>query len=193
MFNTISSRVILATSGCGGGSGGPRSVYNYLSSFLGDTNTTVYSLNTIPNSVEKNVQYIIQCINNIIDKFDEIYLMGWSMGGATIINVAHRAITNKIKGIILLATQGAETSAIHYLNIPIIFIHGKNDTVLSYKISLRMYEQYKYSKKLIFIDKVNHNFGENVLEFAATIAYNIHVMFFPESKVKYFDSLIRLN
>ncbi len=171
------TNLLIGTSGCGGGSGGPNGVYHYMGKYLEDFNMQVYSIDTIPDDVEPNVSLISDVILENLDNYKNFYLAGWSMGGATAIKVAHYINNiigiNRVKGIVLLATQGAEMDDIDNLKIPILFIHGNNDRVLSHKISERLHKEYKYRKKLIILDKLGHNFMQDANKFAEFVSYEI--------------------
>ncbi len=177
--------LLIATSGCGGGCGGPWGVYDDLQPYLEKRNMVVMSINTIRKSVDKNVSLITKTILDNIDVYRHFYLMGWSMGGATVIQVAHKINheldLNKVKGIVLLATQSAKTKMIEDLDIPIIFYHGKEDTVLRHKISIRMHKRYKHKKMLVLFDKLNHDFTDNTVWFAKIIAEDMANLFIESS------------
>ena len=173
--------LLIGTSGCGGGNGGPSGVYHYLGKYLNDFDVDIYSVDTIPNSVEENVKYISKIIIEQASNYRWIYLAGWSMGGATVIQVAHYINNvlklNKVRGIVLLATQGAGTKNIQDINVPILFIHGDNDRVLSHQISERMHSEYTKRKKLVLIKDVVHNFLNDVDKFANIISNEVISLF----------------
>ena len=59
--------LLIGTSGCGGGNGGPNGVYHHMEKYLKNFNVDVYSIDTIPNNVEPNVTYITNIILNQLD------------------------------------------------------------------------------------------------------------------------------
>lgn len=177
-------KLLITTCGSGGGNSGPDGIFEYFQSFLGNT-FQVFNCKTYPNKIGINVGYLLRLIDESIHYgFKEIYLCGWSMGGATVIQAAYYANTtynpNPVKGIILFATQGAKTDLINKIDIPILFIHGKNDSVLSFNISEKMHNNYKYNKKILLLNGFGHNFKNNKInnqEFARYVVNEIVVFF----------------
>ena len=162
--------LFVTTCGCGGGSVGPNYIYEHLQNAFRQKirNCDLLMCDTIPNKVGPNVRRMIDNIEwkHRESGYNDFYLIGWSMGGATVIQTAHQ-INNKnavpgakVKGIILFATQGAGTGAINLLNVPILFIHGKQDTVLTPECSISLYQGYSHQKQLVLIDKTSHGFVE---------------------------------
>lgn len=170
-------KLIICVSGSGGGNGGPFGVYNYLQNYYCPNEFQIVLYDTIPRDVHNNVDVIINFISKIYKSYSEIYLIGWSMGGATVVNVAHK-INNILKfctinGLVLLATQSAEIENVYKLNISLLLIHCKNDAVLSYRISERIYNKYNNNnKKLIIVDGIGHHFTRDANYFASFIYQN---------------------
>ena len=148
--------------GSGGGYEGPMSSYLYL--FENIKNIDIHLIDTEPGIISVNVARMMLKIKKDLDKYNNIYLIGWSKGSATVTQVAYFVNTflkkDYVKGIIYLAPQGAEMKLIAELNCKIALIHGKNDTVLSYTISERLYNYYKYEKEIYLLDNQPHDFSD---------------------------------
>lgn len=106
------------------------------------------------------------------------------MGGATMIKVAHE-LREFTRGILLLATQSAETQKIKDLSIPIMFIHGTNDTSLNYFANtVSLYQEYKGEKKLILLKGMGHTFDDNSKRFSQFLASKMSQFFKLNIEVK---------
>lgn len=156
--------LLITTCGCGGGMYGPNGLYMYLKEKLRG-NFDVITCDTVPNKIAPNVKILLDKIYNLdMNLYSNIYLIGWSMGGATVIRTAHlvnnvfKNKSRKISGLVLFSTQLGFTRDIKYLNIPIFFVHGKNDSVLSHEISERLYDNYEYHKMILLIENCCHNY-----------------------------------
>jgi len=97
-----------------------------------------------------------------LDKYDEVYIIGWAMGGAVAIQTTyytHNFVKpSYIKGIILLATQYSQTDLISYIDTTIIFIHGTIDKVVPCHVSQRLYDKYQHQKHICIVPNQNHGF-----------------------------------
>lgn len=167
--------LLITICGCGGGKTGPNGVYELLETTFKEfkINMDVIMVETYPNSFDYNVNLLMDVVENNLDKYQDIYLCGWSMGAAVSIETTYQ-INNKfhnmpIKGIISLATQGAGTKNITKLNVPILFIHGKDDLCIPPFVSEVLCERYQNAKKLILLKKTNHGFCSYTTKEMATI------------------------
>lgn len=187
-------KLLICISGSGGGNSGPNGLYNFLQTYLTKHDFRVLQFDTLPNGVEPNVNKLIKLILTHFNVYKDIYLMGWSMGGAVAINVAYYInhvngdlSPAKIKGVVLLATQEAEMNNINFLDIPILFIHGKEDHALPCDISLTLYNKYKYDKDLFIINNVGHYFEIDIITFSTLVIKKMFSLFmdtFPDMYVK---------
>ncbi len=174
--------LLITTSGCSGGSGGPHGVYHCLQQFLTGYNVSVMPVKTIPKSVDKNVKKITDLILKNLDNYQDFYLAGWSMGGATAVQVAYK-INNelkidRVKGIVLLATQTDGAQPLRDLKIPVIFYHGREDNTIPFWNNEGTYDKYKSKKRIFVVESLGHEFTENVNTFAQHISANMADLFF---------------
>ena len=143
-------------------------------------NIDIHMIDTDINSVSTNVAKMMIKIREHIEsnKYDSIYLIGWSKGTAVVTQVAYFVNTflkaDYVKGIIYLAPQGAEIKLIFELNCRVAFIHGTSDSVLNHNISQRLYDNYKYEKELYLLDNQSHDFSDNSSDICKVL-YNVTV------------------
>tara|TARA_A100001011_G_scaffold391423_1_gene476865 strand:- start:1263 stop:2174 length:912 start_codon:yes stop_codon:yes gene_type:complete len=163
-FNFInvpdSKGTIIAIGGTGGGYYGPAYIYDDLAVNASLLNLSILRVNVIPN-----YQVATFILNNaILKNIDKIkgkpvILMGWSMGGATIVNTAKFIVDNnllKINSLISFAGQTHGIEPIKYLNIPIYILHGDNDTVLNKRCADIIYKLAKNPKQKIILNGASH-------------------------------------
>ncbi len=171
-------KAIYTICGSGGGIEGPMYSYHYLYERMNNNLIDVHMIDTDINSVSTNVAKMMIKIREHIEsnKYDNIYLIGWSKGTAVVTQVAYFINTflkeNYVKGIIYLAPQGAEIKLIFELNCRVAFIHGTSDSVLNHNISQRLYDNYKYEKELYLLDKQPHDFSDDSSNICQ-ILYNV--------------------
>jgi predicted esterase len=154
-------RAIYCICSDGGGIGGPNRAYINLEKTLTGYYDVIH-VETIPKSVSLNVANLLNIIRTNLDKYDEIFIIGWGMGGAVAIQTTfftHNYIKPAyIKGIILLATQHAHTELISYIDTTIVFVHGNIDKVVPWNVSQRLYDNYNHQKHICIIPNQNHAF-----------------------------------
>ena len=165
--------------GCGGGNAGPNYSYVKLKSLLEKHNVDVYLLETVPNHISLNVAYMMKEITANIDKYSKIYLIGWSMGGAVVSQVAY--FINKfirpeyVAGIIYLASQGADNQLFYFLECNVILIHGELDSVIPVKVSQIRHDKFHGKQKnLIILSEQGHDFSHE----SSDIAEIMYSLFF---------------
>lgn len=166
------SNVIIAVSGCGGGSQGPRGLYKYFSNHPG---FTFHAIDTVKDEIAKNVEQVEEVAQQYIER--DIYLMGHSMGGAV---VAAAATKLKVKGVILLSSQ---TDGLHHLrdcNFPVLFYHGEED---EYFPSWQLEGICKGSKgRMVVVEGLNHALSPaKINDVAEDILGEIEAFFFNKS------------
>lgn len=156
-------RQIIAISGCGGGNEGPQGIYPQLkSSFLGD-NVSVLPLDTLPNDIEKNVQKVKALALKVQGQGD-LYLMGYSMGGAVAAQAAYELNQTKegtVKGVVLLNSQTDGLQLLKDLKIPVLFYRGKEDQVVPSWQAEGPYNKYSGPKKLVELEGLDHGFKKH--------------------------------
>ena len=134
--------LILTVCGSGGGMYGPG--YELLGERLPAHLYEVLLLDSVPMNIGANADIILDAIEQIGANYSKIFLIGWSMGGATVCHAAERAIANgkNIKGVVLISTQSKDIEPMRRLTIPLAFVHGTADQVLSHLISERLHRNY---------------------------------------------------
>lgn len=173
--------LIICVSGSGGGSTGPSGLYNSLRLAV-SSSFDVILFDTVPSDIFLNVASLIEIIKSKNGCYDRTFLIGWSMGGAVVVQTAYIANMfvrpHAISGLVLLASQSANAGIIKYLNLAhgILFLHGTNDSAITFSSSLSLYNRCYCKKQLVFLHNDTHNFDVN---FATTL----------QSLVQYFHSL----
>ena len=157
--------LIIAISGTGGGSAGPQDFYSRLPSYLGSEDITVIQMETIPDNIHDNVSRVAETVSLNFDRFRNIYLMGWSMGGAIAILSAYQMNiekqTDTIKGLILLAPQSDGIHLLKGLKVPVLFCHGEKDETVPLWTVQQNYEQYQGLKEIVLFEGLDHDFSLN--------------------------------
>lgn len=151
---------VIAIGGTGGGFYGPAYVYDLMADHLVNSKLSFLRINVHPNYKEGSKNVIIG-INFLkyINVNSPVILMGWSMGGASIINAASDVIENNlinIKSLIILAGQSAGAQKIANLKIPTYFLHGTADTCLPINVGKQVFEWAHEPKKFIELNGASH-------------------------------------
>ena len=164
-MNARAHDLLIGVSGCGGGSRGPRrNFYKRLQYHLAshDHHVAVIPMETIPDNINDNIERMVQLIQDNSDKYRNIYLMGWSMGGAVAVLSAYKMNTERstcpVKGLILLATQSEGTQPLQVLNIPVLFCHGDADDTVPLWMLEGTYQKYHNRKRILIFQGLDHQF-----------------------------------
>ena len=93
--------------------------------------------------------------------FEQVGLVGHSMGGAVAIQAANNS--ELAKTVVCLATQGygAEPVGNFAKDTSLLLIHGKNDIILPYYSSEYVYELAHQPKKLVLLEGNGHTLDES--------------------------------
>ncbi len=154
--------LVIAISGSQGGSSGPQGIYQVLQNYWNDKLIKILSVTTVPEDVNKNVQQISEIALESLQSYENIYFIGYSMGGAVAALVAYQLNTlaeGRVKGVVFLATQTDGLVALKELKIPVLFYHGQNDEcILLWQIE-SWYAKYQGPKKMIQLEKATHDFS----------------------------------
>ena len=165
--------------GSGGGLEGPMYSYLYLSEKI-SKELDVHMIDTDENIVSTNVAKMMLKIREDLNKYENIYLIGWSKGSAVVTQVAYFVNTflkeNYVKGIVYLAPQGAEMKLITQINCKVAFIHGLNDSILKHTISQRLYDNYIYDKEIYLLENQLHDFSDDSSNICKILHYVISKM-----------------
>ncbi len=154
--------LLLAISGCTGGNQGPQGVYKLLREKFSNNSLHIQPVYTLPDDIIKNVQQITRIASEQLNFYDNVYVMGYSMGGTVAVQMAHelnKEGKNQIKGLVLLATQTEGMHVLSELNIPVLFYHGKEDEFFPPWQIETLFEKYPGPKKMVEIEHVGHNFA----------------------------------
>ena len=157
------SNLIICISGDGGGSYGPSGVYHMLAESLDALNSKhwkVLPYETIPKNIYTNKDNICSYIEHNKSYYNRIYLIGWSLGTATAIEVTHE-LKNTIYAIIMLAPILHQCRMKNFLNInlPIGYIHGKHDVVAKYTNSQKLYDHTPNYRIIQINENADHLFS----------------------------------
>jgi len=126
---------IVAIGGTGGGFYGPAYIYDDLAKYVANYKLSLLRVHVSPPH-DKGVRQLMVGLNVLKNHNNTkpIILMGWSMGGATIINVAKELIERndelKVKCLVSLAGQTYGADPISEINTKIYVIHGDKDKCL---------------------------------------------------------------
>jgi hypothetical protein len=166
---------IVAICGCGGGFSGPAYLYDNIMTNPFDNFT--FTRIDIAYPYDKDAIYssklhfnqsvdVVVTISRLIyaENNKPIVLIGWSMGGAVVIETGYKLQKEiKVRGIITISSQSAHIKNLKNLNSDIykLFIHGDKDLVLNDKISKYLYEQVNTRKMLQIIKDGDHFLSGN--------------------------------
>jgi hypothetical protein len=172
LTNKSKSHLVITCAGAGGGKGfngfyGPSELYNKLGEILPNKfGFSVLQIAYTSKSVDDH--YRIACTDldtvlaSVIDKYDEITLIGWSMGSAVITNNAYKyRSSGKIKNFIIIAGQNADTNRISELDINALLLYGEVDPVFEIRVGRDINRRLDKTKnryhRMIALPKNNHD------------------------------------
>ena len=165
--------IIVSIGGRGGGLHGPANIYEDLA-----VNVNKLSLSLLridigkikPHHI-KAALYVKMVLFQLRKELENtpMLLMGWSMGGASIIHVAKWVQDNltifgeaELKGLITLASQNIGTGPVKELkNIPMYILHGTNDTILRPGCSKSIFKRANEPKELVLLEGASHKMEES--------------------------------
>lgn len=179
--NTIAT--IVAIGGTGGGFYGPSYIYDELAETLPEMGISVLRIDVSPDHINgaENVLIGLEYLKKI-NNFNPILLMGWSMGGASIIQVAkylQQTREFQINGLITLAGQsyGADPVSDLY-NIPIYIFHGTADRCMGPNVAKSIYRMANEPKELYLLKGASHFMNESDYELKQNVYDCIFRSFF---------------
>ena len=166
---------VIAIGGTGGGFYGPANIYDDLALNLQNYGLSLLRINVYPDHMEGTINLIIGL--EFLKKKNEnqpILLMGWSMGGASIIQAAKFVQDNNmftIKGLITLAGQSYGADPVQELkNIPIYIVHGTEDKCMGPRVAESIYRIANEPKELVLLEGASHWMAERY----DTLRHNIY-------------------
>jgi len=154
------SNLIIGVSGSSGGNQGPAGLYKFLRKNRGG-GCKFFALPTIPDDLLGNIQKVEQVVaSQLYKQHADVYLMGYSMGGA-VAAIACERIEKKnpgsIKGVILLSSQTEGLQALKSLNVPLLMIHGGQDEYFPAETLQRIFRELPSKKEWMLIEQGAHN------------------------------------
>ena len=167
---------VVAIGGTGGGFYGPSNIYDNLAIHLPTLNLSLLRVNVFPDHIEgaKNLLIGLEFLK-YINNNKPLLLIGWSMGGASIIQVAKYVqdyALFEIKGLITLAGQSLGANPVSELsNIPVYIIHGTADKCMGPKVAQTIYNLANHPKELVLLEGASHWMEEKNDELVSTV-YN---------------------
>ncbi|CAE8657732.1 unnamed protein product [Polarella glacialis] len=125
---------VLCAAGCYECMEGPSCLYNKLASLLPQTGISVLQLAYRPpgDDEEEAAEDVMTCVDWLLARNNcgPLLLIGWSMGSAAVVEAAYLRRNVPIKALITLAAQTAGTRRVKDLEIPLLALHGLDDTIL---------------------------------------------------------------
>ncbi|MBS3903841.1 MAG: dienelactone hydrolase family protein [Simkania sp.] len=165
------TNLVLAISGSGGGNRGPQGIYTLFQKYWSTASTTVLRVDTLPDSVQENVDRICDIVSRNHPFYDNCYILGYSMGGAVAIEATRKlnqTAENRVKGIALLATQTDGLQTLERLNVPVLFYHGTKDPIFRIWEIESAYNKYTGPKKMVRVEGLGHSLAHEGNRFVST-------------------------
>ena len=178
--NTNEKYTIIAATGLNGDYLlGPGNIYKTIEDNIENLEISLLKIKLSRNHLYGSLQ-ILKCINSFFNTTQPIVLLGWSMAGASILNVAEALKNFNIIKLIVFGCQKLNIDIIKLIKFPIIFFHGEKDIISNLNNILEMYHVNKDNNKLYVLD-TNHIFSINqdklqdiLFEIFNKILNNIH-------------------
>jgi predicted esterase len=156
--------VILAT-GTSNGINGPSGLYYALAQTLQYQDIAVLQLRY------RNPKQISACVNDVKTAIELIHksclvtrfsLTGWGLGGAVVLSAAS-LVPDLVVGIVTLATQSAGVKGIEQLQMPLLFLHGTNDSVVKHRCSQELHSNAVKAKikEVVLLQNDEHNLPQS--------------------------------
>lgn len=167
---------VIAIGGTGGGFYGPSNIYDDFAMHFNELKLSLLRVNVFPDHIEgaKNLLVGLDFLKSINNN-KPVLLIGWSMGGASIIHIAKHIQDNnlfELKGLITLAGQSYGAEPLSELsNIPVYIIHGTADKCMGPRVAESLYKIANQPKELVLLKDASHWMSEKHEELL-TIVYN---------------------
>jgi len=168
---------IVAIGGTGGGFDGPSLLYYDFEKNLPAFKLSLLRVHVSPPQ-ERGARQVLAALKVLKahNNTKPIILIGWSMGGASIISVAKELVERKdelvVKSLISLAGQTAGASPISRINTKIHILHGDKDPILNVACAYTIRKWAKNLGEFIIVKDVGHGFEQNTKELYDSV-YNI--------------------
>ena len=140
---------VILMSGASGGVAGPSSIYISLADKIASLRRGIPVLRMDYRYPARN-KY---CVADVVAAMDflqrtlgtgRFVLVGWSFGGAPVMNVGGQ--DDRVVGCAIIASQTAETEGIERVaakSLPLLLLHGTGDRTLAPECSERLFERYQ--------------------------------------------------
>lgn len=154
------TNLLITISGSGGGNQGPLGIYKNFESSTTDT-FQVINMDTLKDKIGDNVARVVDVVTKNLEKYKNIYLMGYSMGGAVVALATYQLNSedrSPIKGIVFLATQTEGLQYLMGINVPVLFFHGTDDEYFPLWQLQSTFKRYKSEKQMVVIKGASHSF-----------------------------------
>lgn len=156
--------VILAT-GASNGINGPSGLYYALAQSLQYQDIAVLQLKY------RTPKQISSCVNDVKTAIELIHkaclvtrfsLTGWGLGGAVVLSAAS-LVPDLVVGVVTLATQSAGVKGIEQLQMPLLFMHGTNDTIVKHRCSQELHSNAvkAKTKEVVLLQLDEHNLPQS--------------------------------
>ena len=153
-----SSAATILCGGAGGGLLGPSGVYADLAELLPAVDITTLRLDyRHPNALQDCVDDVLAAIAHLQGRgVRRVVLVGWSFGGAVVINGG--AQSPAVVGVATVASQTYGTAAVSRLSphCRLLLIHGTHDRVLPDLCSRQLYERAGEPRELVLYQGDGH-------------------------------------
>jgi alpha/beta superfamily hydrolase len=153
---------VLAIGGLGGGFYGPAYVYDWLATTLPAQGIALLRVDVSPDHMNgyENVMDALKYLREVTHNSNPILLMGWSMGGASIIHAAKHLLDSgdfPLRGLITLAGQSYGADPIKGIQgVPISILHGTADTCMGPRVAESIYQMANEPKSIHFLEGAGH-------------------------------------
>jgi len=157
-----SADAVILVSGAGGGLFGPGGIYTELGKKLCSKGVCTLQLDyRSPNKLPLCVEDVEAAINVLVKLHGvkQVSLVGWSFGGAVVINAGLNAY------VVAVSTIASQTSGTEHVSKltpkPLLLLHGTGDTTLTDKCSRILYQHANDPKEIVLYPGDNHGLTQN--------------------------------
>jgi len=153
---------VILVSGAGGGLFGPGGIYTELGKKLCSKGVSTLQLDyRTPNKLNLCVEDVQAAISVLTTTHNvkQISLIGWSFGGAVVINAG---LNEHVVAVSTIASQTSGTEHVSKLTPkPLLLLHGTGDTTLTDKCSRILYQHANDPKEIVLYPGDNHGLTQN--------------------------------
>ncbi len=124
------SSLVITLPGSSGDQAGPQGIFDRLIPLFKEVSIDMEQIKGIQDDFFKTLEHAESRFKQRMNSYDNIYLLGYSMGGGVAVQLANKVAPyakDKLKGITLLSTQTEGLLPLESLKIPTLFYHGSED------------------------------------------------------------------